>query len=74
MTNLERAGEACPALAAATVRSTRRFANWHFLKPAPSSQGKPRGCWYERKGLGPLLLAHTARECVEHGGVSRRQS
>eukprot|EP00974_Lingulodinium_polyedra_P034941 3356751-Lingulodinium_polyedra.AAC.1 len=72
--NLEWAGEVCPSFAAVTARSTRRFASWHFSRLLPSSQGKPRGCWKERRGSGPLLLAHTARECTEHGGVRRRQS
>ena len=39
-----------------------------FSLSSPLSHGKPCGKSLERTGRGPILLDHTARDHVEHGG------
>ena len=68
------AGKLWPTLQASIARSTNTLALSVLIFSAPFNSGKPLGCWRDRKGFGPLTLAHFALENSPQGGVAKRAS
>ena len=68
------AGALWPTLQASIARSTNTLALSVLIFSAPFNSGKPLGCWRDRKGFGPLTLAHFALENSPQGGVAKRTS